>query len=532
MNLSAQLAAIEPKAQTERNTESVERSLPDNEIQAEIKRVCFDGMHYDNIFSAVGKLVSGGISHANLIANCNFFEQYVSPASETLKRKSISEIISDHEKNYPDQVGTRPAKNLPADCFNDEVYSNLPHQLREILEHIPDARKKDVALMGMITALSAAASRYRFQHGANGDVKEYSPHLHALVIGAAGSGKGNTRHGVALVEGITQEAIGKRKMALLQYKQVRGEYERERKQLEKNNQATGELMEPDKPKKYAFFISASDTTQAALVEALYENPIGCFAYDSELDTLTQGNQRKDFGGYSDIIRKVFHHEPLSRQRKTEGESYIVYQPRLAIILSGTHDQLRKLIQSEYNGLFSRMWYYVIPPTFQEYQPSRQQVDVVGNMCRELQGYIAERADLWSDELIFLTFTDQQENELTDHLRDKKAIEDKYGGDTGASWLRMAIIVKRIAVTLAFFQGATGEVPANCWRVAIGLLSAIKTHNIAALDIVRQNQGKCEISKEQYMTLKGSGMSDESIAELLGINRKTIQRRKKEWDGTK
>lgn len=530
MNLAA-LSKIEPSEQQPTLKEPMPRTLPDNEIQRLIESVCHRDMHYDNIFSAVGKLVSGsGIPHGDLKANSQFFEQFISVDSGTLKTKSVLEIIEDHEAHYGNQVGSRPAKSAPANCFSEEVYNNLPGQLKAILFQIPDARKKDVALMGMITALSAAAARYRFHHGAEGDVKEYSPHLLSTVIGQAGVGKGNTRHGVTLVSPITEQANNMRKDAQQKYKIAKHEFDRERRKREKDSRGIDDLHEPDRPKKYAFFISASDTTQAALVEALHENETGCFAYDSELDTLTQGNQRKDYGGYSDVIRKVSHHEPLSRQRKGDNESYTVYNPRLAVMLSGTHDQLKKLIQSEQNGLFSRQWFYIIPPSFQEYEPAKQQKDVVGDMCRALAPYVAERANLWSPEIVHLTFTDEQEEELTRQLRDKRSIEERYGGDIGASWLRMALSVKRIAATLSWFEGSTGEVPANCWKAAIGLLPAIKTHCIAALDLVRQNQGKVAITKEEYEELNGQGLTDMQIADRFKCDRKSIYRRKAQWYG--
>lgn len=533
MKLSQELAAIDTDGSQYREVAPIVRSLPDNEVQQMIESACVPDMHYDDVFSALGKLVHKGINADDLKANSHFFQQYISPNSETFKRKTIEEVIDEHWKDYGHQCGTSAKKSLPADCFSNEVYNNLPEQLRKILLNISDARKRDVALMGMIGTGSAAAGRYRFFHGTNGDVKEYSPHLLQLIIGAAGSGKGGTRYGVELVDEISNRAVRMKKDAIQAYRIAKHEYDREMKKREKNSQPIDDLQEPNRAKKYAFFASASDTTQAALVEVLYENPIGVFAYDSELDTLVQGNQRKDFGGYSDIIRKVFHHEPLSRQRKTEGESYTVNQPRLAVILSGTHDQLKKLISSEYNGLFSRLWYYVIPPTFQEYIPAKVQADIIGDMCNSLKTEIADRADLWSGEIIHVTFSDEQEEELRIQLSDKKAIEERYGGDTGASWLRMALIVKRIAVTLSFFQGGVESMPLNCWKAAISLLPAIKTHNLAALDIVRQNQGKVSISKEEYDDRKKGGMSDEEIAKELGVDRKTIQRRKAQWDnGTK
>lgn len=275
-------------------------------------------------------------------------------------------------------------------------------------------------------------------------------------------------------------------------------------------------------------MSASDTTQAALVQTLYENPTGGFAYDSEVDTLVQSNARKDFGGYSDILRKVFHHEPLSRQRKSEGESYIVREPRLAVMLSGTPYQLRKLIPSEENGLFSRLLYYVIPEVFKPYQIATQQKDILGDECRALQQEILDCANPWADEIYHLEFTQQQEEELCSAMHDKRQMEERYGGSISASWIRMGLIIKRIAVTLAAFDGFarfTGPMPDRPWRAAISMLPTIKVHCIRALEIIRANQGLKNIDWKKYDELKSQGISDVDAPKALGISRSTLGRRK-------
>ncbi|WP_336516598.1 DUF3987 domain-containing protein [Pollutibacter soli] len=530
MDLNSALRGVETNAKERKGISEV-RSIPDNEIERMIAKRCGIGdLHYDDVWSVVGKLVTvDGISSESLLKHSEFFNQYIASDSDSMKNITVANIIERREEKYPDQTGIHIKSDTPGDCFSDEVYNNLPEHLKEICFQVDERRKRDVLLIGMLTALSAAFSRYRFYHGADNDVKEYSPHLLSLVVAAAGSGKGLTRYGNTLVGAITQQANLMQANALRNYKLALSDFKKQLKEVEKGNKKIETIEEPRKPIKYCFAMSASDTTQAALVEKLRDNPIGGFAYDSEVDTLIQGNQNKDFGGFSDIIRKVFHHEPLARQRKGEGESYIVENPRLAIMLSGTHDQLKKLIPSEYNGLFSRLWYYTIPPTFMEYRSGKQQRDLIGEMCQGLQRDILKRSDLWSDELHYLEFTAQQELDLFSAMQDKRDLEEKYGGDIGASCLRMALIVKRIAATLSGFEGVgSSVVPDHCWRVAISLLPAIKSHCIHALSIVRQNQGKKNIDRDEYNRLKKEGKNDTEAAKLLGISRPTLARAKEAW----
>jgi hypothetical protein len=528
LGLAKKMAAIDPRVRQPEMFIPVVSELPMTEVRAAIKKLCFPGMHYPDLLSVVGKLVSGGIAdHDVLLENRDVLDICISPDSD---ENNSERAILDHKKGYPGQFGSRPAVDVPADCFGSEVYNNLPKSLKGLCDLVNDYRKKDVVLQGLITALSAAASRFRFYHGSDGDMKEYSPHLLSLTIGAAGSGKGLNRYGNVLVDLISHRAVEMHKIALGKYKLAKAEFDRQIRDCGKNNKSTDHLAEPTKPVKYRFAISASDTTQAALVETLFHNPIGGYAFDTEVDTMVQGNAKKDFGGYSDVIRKAAHHEPLSRQRKGDDESYIVQYPRLAVMFSGTHDQLKKLIPSEYNGLFSRFWFYIIPAVFQEYKTAIHKTDILGQACMELQQWVMATADLWSDELHYLQFSVEQEQDLWNAMQDKKSMEERFGGDIGASWLRMALITKRIAVTLAAFDGCTGGiVPDNCWKAALGILKAMKTHCIQALNIIRQRtQGKIDISEIEYNKMKESGMTDEEVAGALGVTRKTLHTHKKQW----
>src|SRR5262249_580573 len=147
--------------------------------------------------------------------------------------------------------------------------------------------------------------------------------------------------------------------------------------------------------------------------------------------------------------------------------------------------------SEENGLFSRLFFYIIPETFQPYRMAIQQKDVIGDECRLLQQEILDLADPWTSEIQKLEFTQQQEEELCSAMRDKQQMEEKDGGSISASWFRMGIIVKRIAVTLAAFEKFSGPMPERPWRAAIAMLPTIKAHCIQALEIIRENQGwKC------------------------------------------
>jgi hypothetical protein len=67
--------------------------------------------------------------------------------------------------------------------------------------------------------------------------------------------------------------------------------------------------------------------------------------------------KQDWGSYSDLLRKAYHHEPISYSRKTNKEWVELKKPRLSVALAGTPGQVENLIKSAEDGLFSRFIFY-------------------------------------------------------------------------------------------------------------------------------------------------------------------------------
>jgi hypothetical protein len=411
--------------------------------------------------------------------------------------------------------------------FSDQVYQNLPDEFQTIFsELLSEPVKRDITLTGMVTCLSAAFGRWRFIHGAGGQLKEYSPHIYSLVVGPAASGKSLTRYGLELVRPIIIEAYQRDAENMDAYRRLITQYRIDQRSAEKAGIAL-DRAEPQKPARCRFLISAGDTSQAALMHSLRDNPAGTLAFDPEADTLSTGN-KKDFGGFSDVLRKTFEHEPLNRGRLTEGESFIVENPRLAFSISGTAGQLPRLIFSDEDGLFSRFWFYVIPDVFQPYKGPDEQTDVLAEACRIISPEVHQRADFWNPEPVMVRFTRDMEDELVNKMRDKQAIETRYGGNVAASLLRLGLITKRIAVTLSAYEGEHNQISATAWRAAISMLPTLKTHCLRALDIIRGNYGRKAVQMEDYLRMKETGKTDQVIADQLGVSRKTLATRKREW----
>src|SRR5690606_27721471 len=83
-------------------------------------------------------------------------------------------------------------------------------------------------------------------------------------------------------------------------------------------------------------------------------------FESEGDTLAN-IFKTDYGNWSNILRKVFHHEPVSQLRKTDNVYIDIEEPQLSVAISSTPNQLKRIISDAENGLFSRFAFVFTDP---------------------------------------------------------------------------------------------------------------------------------------------------------------------------
>ena len=81
--------------------------------------------------------------------------------------------------------------------------------------------------------------------------------------------------------------------------------------------------------------------------------------ESEADTISTAIG-SEYGHWSDTMRKAFDHDRLSYNRRTDHEYREVKKTYLSVLLSGTPSQVKPLIPTAENGLFSRQVFYYMP----------------------------------------------------------------------------------------------------------------------------------------------------------------------------
>jgi hypothetical protein len=136
--------------------------------------------------------------------------------------------------------------------------------------------------------------------------------------------------------------------------QAKIEYEKELKSLRK-------VKSFDRPPKPAFSvvhipgnISASKLTQHLADNAKENCP--AIMVEAEIDTVAN-IQKHDWGNFSDVVRRSFHNEPIRMSRRMDNEYLEAKVPKLSMALSGTPNQVKNLIGTAEDGMYSRWLVY-------------------------------------------------------------------------------------------------------------------------------------------------------------------------------
>ncbi|HET6245383.1 MAG: DUF3987 domain-containing protein [Bacteroidetes bacterium] len=212
----------------------------------------------------------------------------------------------------PDITPLNTPKSFNVSTFPEEVYNNLPNLLEQVCNLFTKQKERDIALLGSLTTLSILMPNI---NGTYNKDKVGMP-LFLFVVAPASAGKGVLKYPKYLGHAIHQK-----------------------------------LLEDGK----RLFIPANCSASAVL-KTINKNDGWGIIYETEADTLSL-TMNNEWGNYSDFLRKVFHHESVSLLRVADDEYIDVLNPNVAVVLSGTPNQVSSLIPSAENGLFSRFAFY-------------------------------------------------------------------------------------------------------------------------------------------------------------------------------
>jgi hypothetical protein len=417
-----------------------------------------------------------------------------------------------------------------------DVYDQLPDFLRRCTAPF-EGHEKAVMLLSTLSVLSGCF------HGVGGTYaqREYGLNLYVFILAAAASGKGSAAWA---------QRLGRNwhKRLLAESAAILAEHEAEqaaRSAAEKGKPKSSAPPTPPPPRRMLYL--PGNITAAGLVGALAENGERGIMFEAEADTLSTalGN---DSGGFSDVLRKNFQHEPISLLRKTDRQYLDLERPSLSICLTGTPGQLPRLMRSPEDGLVSRFIFYWFeqPPVWRDVSP---------RAGKPLDGYFKELSEELSQMIeaaptptedepypakITLSVADWARVNEAGAIGLAEAVEDA-GTAGGSTAYRLGLIAWRIVGILTVLRGyENGEAPIGEMvaderdvTTALRLMDSARAHALHVLDVLpatptprtngKQQRAEQRTSKmASAQELHQQGISIRQIAETLNTPKSTIE----------
>jgi hypothetical protein len=427
------------------------------------------GMQKDNALNHFKQLLS---NHPAVVDQANPFDV----------KNDLLRIYSDVYENQADQFGIWNGRNeeWQTPFIQDNIYDRLPLFIRSMTNLFTE-RERDVFFLGTLSLLSGCFPKVFGVY----NKRRYRPNLFLFVSAPAASGKGVLNWVRMLGGDIHQNFLEKYKAELANYEEMDDE----------------EKKDAIKPALIKFFIPANNTS-AKLMKSLEINKSIGVVMDTEADTLSKAN-KSDHGNFSDIYRKTFEQETIEYERKTNNEYFCIDNPALSVIISGTPNQVKNLVNDIENGLTSRFMFYSFTTKSEWKNVFSEGEDLDYKLKSEsirlaemVKPYLFDYLDDPKDEIQF-SFTSNQQGRFNDWFSDKlQALDTIYGKDINASIFRMGIILFRVAMTLTIIRNIekssfdkSAHTSFICddtdFEIAINIVDSLLHHTVAVYSQLKE-----------------------------------------------
>ena len=256
----------------------------------------------------------------------------------------------------PDAVFTDPASPLSDGVSKTILPARLPsfpdYRWPAFLQGIIDCgnspAQRDILLLGAATVLGSTLNKLvSFVYGR----KHKYPCLQVFVTAPPASGKGALTWVRRLAEPIHNALLDT-------YREKIKTYRMEKTKWDTLGKEKANTPEPEQPQLKMLLI-AGDNTGTGIQENLMDSGGVGLICETEADTVSTAIGG-DHGHWSDLLRKCFDHDRLAYNRRTNHEYRECNVTFLCVLLSGTPAQIKPLIPSAENGLFSRQLFYYMP----------------------------------------------------------------------------------------------------------------------------------------------------------------------------
>ena len=401
------------------------------------------------------------------------------------------------------------------------IYEALPETLRDAC-NVFNGRKRDVFLTSALSVISGGL------HNVYGlyDKERVFPNLYSFVIAPPASGKGSMKFAKQLGDCFHDLLFNQSKDELKEYKKVKRLFDRKLKKAKTDEQIEA-LIEPEKPKSSMFFIPA-DTSSAMMIKHLEDNDgMGCIC-ETEADTLTN-TLKQDWGSYSDVLRKGFHGESISKSRMTDLEYSEIKEPKFSVAITGTPNQLDALITSIQDGLFSRFIFYSFSAKQKWRSTYTEGITVSNNDI--FKGFSADLCDKFrSNNIQKFVMTRKQGMQLDEVFSEALGHNSiLYSDDVSGIIYRLGLMTFKIAMTLAALRSDEPEITCSDleFKTSLNLVEKVYLkHSIGILNKINKDSSKVNKTQDELLNwMKPQGKVKRcdvwSKAKTMGIKERTL-----------
>lgn len=314
--------------------------------------------------------------------------------------------------------------------ISDELNIKLPDFISQFTSNYKD-RERDMIFLSVLGVLSNSLPNYTFEY----DNKINTPHLYIAILAPAASGKGIINQPRKLIQPIHYYVMNKDKISENVFL-VDEDAGKEKEKSKTKSDRTEEIK-----------ILPGNISSADMHFYFKNSKHGMIIIESEADTIGM-MLKNDWSNYSDVLRKVFHNETISISRSTDNRFFEINNPKLSIVISGTPNQLKPIVNSVENGLFSRFIYY----SFNEYHGFKNVFEKKSSFLDELfnnkGNELLEIYKYLCDNKINFRLTEDQELRFIEYFKSKTDLLNENSPDLSANVKRLGLILNRILAILS------------------------------------------------------------------------------------
>lgn len=399
--------------------------------------------------------------------------------------------------------------------ISEGVYNRLPKELQNLTQNF-EGRERDIVLISSLVVLSNCFPNIYGVY----DGDRVFPQLYGVIVAPAASGKGVMNYSRILIEKIHKKIFQE---SLIEFREN-----------QKSSRKSGNFESTEMRVK----ILPANISTSEMYSYLGSSNHGLIIIESEADTMSN-MLKNDWSNYSDVLRKAFHHEPVSISRKMDKVFENIDEPKLAMLVSGTPDQLQPLIKSKENGLFSRFIVY----NFDEISPFKNVFDrnkrnnkaAFENFGEVIYNTYERLAEM--ESLIEFSFTENQESKFIELIKPiRNDIIENHAEGFISNVHRHGLIFYRLAMILAIIRNLDNiHVNRNLvcsnvdFMLAYHLMTTLLRHSQFTYNTI--DNGDLSIQDEELLDKVNDVFSREKLikeGEKMNIPIRTIDDKISKW----